>query len=299
MTKDVLVDLEDTLKMIKSYNFNDRYSWMKNSSVYGRISQCYAFSNEDLSWYYPLFNIKDNDILTVCGSGDQVLSAILYGAKSIDVFDSNKLAYYHLMLKMGAIKGLDYEDFIKFYTLDKYNKDRNDYSKVILKNIDDINVKLFWEKMLFGNIDLSHCFLGCHVSPMLIKSKIPYLDIDNYKILKNMLNNAEIHFENIDIFETINSFTKKYGFINFSNILYYIYDKEAYVNFIKLLSDNNLQEQGSILLNYYWDNSLPDKKNEIVYQNLNVYSYTSPYCDYIKSKNVCYEVKVYSKFKSV
>lgn len=54
-----------------------------------------------------------------------------------------------------------------------------------------------------------------------------------------------------------------------------------------------------ILLNYYWDNSLPDKKNEIVYQNLNVYSYTSPYCDCIKSKNVCNEVKVYSKIKSV
>ena len=296
MTNDIIADLKDTLKMIKVDNYNDRYSWMKNSTVYGHISQCYAFSNENLNWYYPLFNVKDNDVLTVCGSGDQVLTAILCGAKSVDVFDSNKLAYYHLILKMSAIKSLDFKDFIKFYTLKSFSDERKGYCEVITQNILDEGVKLFWNQIFLDEGNLSHCFLGNNSYPEFIMNEIPYLNEKNYYILKSKLNEDKINFKNVDIFKTADAFNKKYAFINLSNILYYILDKQAYIYFINLLSNKNLKENGSILLNYYWDDTFSDSKNEIVYQTLNAKSYKSDYKDNDGlTKKTRQEIKVYTK----
>ena len=299
MSNNVLIDLKDTLKMIKMDNY-DRYTWMKNSSRYGHISQCYAFSNENLSWYYPIFNIKDNDVLTVCGSGDQVLSAILYGAKSVDVFDSNQLAYYHLILKMSAIKSLDFKDFIKFYTLKDFKNERNDYCKIIEQNISNEEVRLFWKQIFIDNDNLPHCFLGNNSYPEFLIDKIPYLNEKDYYILRSKLNEEKINFKNVDILKTVDVFDKKYDFINLSNILFYIPDKQAYIYFINLLSNKSLKENGTILLNYYWDDSLPDTKNEIVYQTLNAQPYKSDYDDNGGlTKKTRSEIKVYTKKKSV
>lgn len=66
----------------------------------------------------PYFDINNGNVLTVCGSGDQVLSSILYGAKKVDTFDSNKLAYYNLKLKLAVLKTLEYEEFINFYSIE-------------------------------------------------------------------------------------------------------------------------------------------------------------------------------------
>ncbi len=296
MTDEVLVDLKDTLKMIKNNNSNDRYAWMETSITYDHISQCYAFSNEDLNWYYPLFDIRGKDILTVCGSGDQVLSAILYDANSVDVFDCNKLAYYHLMLKISAIKSLDYKDFIKFYMLEKFEDERRNYCNVIEKNISDENVRLFWGQIFLDKDNLSHCFIGNRVNPNMFSKEIPYLNKKEYNILKSKLDTAKINFKNVDIFKTVDVFNKKYSFVNLSNILYYILDKQAYIHFIHLLSSERLKENGSILLNYYWDDSLPDVRNEIVYQNINSESYKSDYDDrYELMKKARKEIKVYTK----
>ena len=295
MNKEVLKDLNDTLKMINDNRNNDRYSWMKKSGTYGKISQCYAFSNENLSWYYPLFDIKNNDVLTVCGSGDQVLSALLYDAKSVDVFDSNKLAYYHLMLKIGAIKSLDFEEFINFYTLSDFKRKDNIYYEYIEKNIIDDNVREFWKYIITNDDNLRHCFIGNNVNPNFISNKIPYLDKEKYYLLKDKLDESKIRFENTDIFNILRLFGKEYSFINLSNILYYILDKDAYVYFISCLSKQNLKANGSILLNYYWDNSLIDEKNKIIYQKLGVDSYECDYHDNNQNQQIQEEIKVYTK----
>ena len=54
-------------------------------------------------------------ILIVTGSGDQVLEAILHGAKNITCFDINFLAKYGCELKLASVQALDYEEFISFY----------------------------------------------------------------------------------------------------------------------------------------------------------------------------------------
>lgn len=91
------VDGLKTLEVI-SKNKNDSIKY----ADFSEFSPCYKFSNENLAAYYDKFNnsIDNGRILTVCGSGDQVLSSILYGAKSIDCFDSNYLTYYGMMLKI-------------------------------------------------------------------------------------------------------------------------------------------------------------------------------------------------------
>ena len=48
----------------------------------------------------------------------------MYGAKKVDTFDSNKLAYYNLKLKLAVLKTLGYEEFINFYSIDNSLIDR-------------------------------------------------------------------------------------------------------------------------------------------------------------------------------
>lgn len=293
MKSEVFNDLESMLKVIKNDNCNDRYSWMKQSNTYGKISKCYAFSNEDLNWYYPFFDINDNNVLTVCGSGDQVLSAILYGAKSVDTFDSNKISYYHLMLKISAIKSLEYRDFMKFYTLEKFHEERNNYCKVIIQNIIDDDIRLFWDQIFLDKKNFPHCFIDDYVYPSIVADQIPYLNEKNYNILKSKIAGIKINFQNVDLFNTVDVFDKKYSFINLSNILYYISDKQAFINFIHFLSLKNLQNKGSILLNYYWDHSDFNDQDLSIYESLNAYSYN---LNYEKIGRIFQkEIKVYTK----
>lgn len=52
-----------------------------------------------------------------------------------------------------------------------------------------------------------------------------------------------------------------------SNILDYISNKKCFIDLIKNIDKNKLEENGVILLNYYWSNSAynSDKSNECVY----------------------------------
>lgn len=141
-----------------------------------------------------------------------------------------------------------------------------------------------------------HIFISNYSCPELLIDKIPYLNETNYNILKSKLATAQINFKNVNVFKTVDVFDKKYSFVNLSNILYYILDKQAYISFVKLLSNKNLKENGSILLNYYWDDSLPDIKNEIVYRTLDAKSYKSDYNVRDESvEKTRQEIKVYTK----
>lgn len=92
-----------------------------------------------------LFQQIDNSFeksLIVTGSGDQILEAILHGAKHINSFDLNLLTKYGTELKYAAIKALEYEEFVRFYTkkfeLNLYDKVRNFLNSDIL---------LFWDSI--------------------------------------------------------------------------------------------------------------------------------------------------------
>ena len=63
------------------------------SSKYNKI---YFSTNEQLNNLFKNINIKNKDVLTVLGSGDQSFFCYQNDAKSVDVFDINKLTIYIL-----------------------------------------------------------------------------------------------------------------------------------------------------------------------------------------------------------
>ncbi len=275
MKFETLSDINATLEMMKinKNNKNQRLWFLKNES-FKEFSPCYLYSNENLRAYYPYFSIKDNNVLTVCGSGDQVLSAVLYGAKEVDTFDSNKLTLYSLMLKKAAIKALSFEEFVKFYDIDVLQSKRLSYFYKVLENIDDEEIQLFFSKIFKDNVeDFEFLFFGSAGSNKVVSKRIPFLDYPNYNLLKGKLDNTKINFKNINIFDTVNEFHSQYSFINLSNILDYIKDQESFIKFIKYLVDNNLKENGKILLNYHW--TIFNNLNTL-YENLNAQTMIIP-----------------------
>lgn len=251
---EVLDDITMTFEMIdrQKKRGDDRYYDFKRES-FSKMSPCYLFSNENLREYYPHFQLKNSNVLTVCGSGDQVMSSILYGAKNIDTFDSNKLAYYNLMLKIAALKTLSYENFLSFYSINDLTVDRLKFYDKVSNNISNRDVKLFWDTIFEDCfVNFSWMFLGGADYNELVSKRIPYMDKQNFNILKDKIDDSNINFKNIDIFQIFDEFNKKYSFINLSNIYCYIKDKNKFIELNNKLKKYRLSNNGTILLNYNW-----------------------------------------------
>lgn len=264
MITEVLDDIVATLDLINEQKkrSDERYYNFKRES-FSKISPCYLFSNENLREYYPHFQLKNSNVLTVCGSGDQVMSSILYDAKNIDTFDSNKLAYYNLMLKIAAVKTLTYENFLSFYSINDLNVDRLKFYEKISSNITNREIKLFWDTIFEDCfVNFSWLFLGVAGCNELVSKRIPYMDKQNFNILKDKIDESNINFKNIDIFQIFDEFKKEYSFINLSNIYGYIKDKNKFIELSNKLKNYRLSNNGAILLNYNWSIDICSFKND-------------------------------------
>src|SRR5574344_2777305 len=105
---DLTIDIIKVDKAITSY------------SVMSRLDlSTYFNSNEDIYAYLKYMPVKDKNVLTVTGSGDQILYSILLGARNVDNFDINFLSYYMLELKLAAIKVLDVKEYLNFFPVVK------------------------------------------------------------------------------------------------------------------------------------------------------------------------------------
>lgn len=282
-------------QMISDDSYLKNLAWAKKSKPFSKISPSYLFSNENL-FYYENFFMNNQKVLTVTGSGDQVLTAILYGAREVDTFDSNKLAYYNLMLKKYALLSMDYNELLDFYNVRKDISYLRRYKKIAESIIED-DVRYFWQQILNQDkYNFSYCFLGFGEDFDILKKRIPYINKEYFEKIKIMIPECKINYKNIDIFEIPNEFTQKYSFINLSNILQYIVDKQSYIDFIKNLATNNLIDGGSILLNYYWhDLEIGDLINKDVYEKCNAQAYTIDDLATQKYKKESGSIMVYTK----
>lgn len=243
------VDGLKTLEVI-SKNKNDSIKY----ADFSEFSPCYKFSNENLAAYYDKFNnsIDNGRILTVCGSGDQVLSSILYGAKSIDCFDSNYLTYYGMMLKIYIIKYLEHRDFCSFYDIDKKKSDKLYIYNSLKMFIDDKNVRAFFDVLFESGLDFSYFFRNEDFSINDVFMCIPYLIRDNFYLLKEKIDDCKINFKCSNLLDIYDNFNGYYDFINFSNIFFYIKNEISFYNLINESYNNHLNDNGVIIANYSW-----------------------------------------------
>lgn len=249
---------EDFQKAIKLVNSTrsmliEEDAFFENFEGFTEMTQLFRFTNENISEYYELFNFENKNVLTVIGAGDQALSAIYKGAKKIDVFDVNKLSYYFLLLKKYAIKSLSYEEFLNLFNPLTKQKDIEIIYKKVSQNIDDENVKEFWDRVFRSNYVFYYLFLDTNVSINRVKRNVPYLENeDKYNTLKQKIETSEINYVGGDLIELVNTLNEKYDYINLSNIIDYIEDKSLAGQLYSRIFNNLLNKDGMCMMEYEW-----------------------------------------------
>ena len=90
-----IADTFGVMNVFDDHEYDDRYATI------------YFHSNERSKEIFSEINVKNKDVLTVLGSGDQAFYLYDNGAKSVDMFDKNKLAIYYYYLRTWVIVYFD------------------------------------------------------------------------------------------------------------------------------------------------------------------------------------------------
>lgn len=231
-----------------------------------RFSSIYLFTTENIAGYMNELDLTDKKIITVTGSSDHIINAILKECKDITTFDINPLTKYYMDLKLSAIKELSYKEFLDFML---YDTDKSfDYE--IIKRLDmDSESKDFWLNELSKNdydgLKMKHSDLF-NLKYFDFQNKIDcnlYLNEENYAIIKDRLGLIKIKFlksnlKNLKIDE-------KYDYMFLSNISDYIntfYEDNYLINYKKLIF-NFLENVKVIYFAYIYDVESIKKRSSI------------------------------------
>lgn len=228
-------------------------------------SQIYSFTNEDLAIFFNQIDFENKKkALSVLSSGDHVFNLVYKGIEKIDTFDSNRLTeYYALGFKKTAIQCLNYEEFMDLFTRHAITiEKRFEMIDYVISNMDfpyhDFFEEYFKYLKTFGNLRYLYRHFRSDTKEAYKNKYNLYLKTsDDFKMLQERLNHAQITFKCCDILD-LTKFEDSYDIIELSNIMYSIKvlakkDKgPELADLVKQLYFNNLRENGEILLEYCW-----------------------------------------------
>ena len=232
------MDYKDVAQSIVRGN----YSNLNGKNTFHSESFIYKKTNEKLNEFIDLLLNKDK-VLSVIGSGDQILNTLLTKPSKIDAFDISVFPKFFLKLKIASIKSLSRDEYIKFFFsttetfLDEYYDDL--YFDKIGKEL-DIEAEDFWTYLFQYNdwYDIYNSTLFSSESVFeeqaIIQNK--YLDNDEYYKLRDILQNVQINYIESNLLDL--KINDTYDLIYLSNILEYV-KKSAYFDKIDELSVKN------------------------------------------------------------
>jgi len=233
-----------------------RGSYLNINKNFDTTSSIYKFTNEDItSYFHHLENKKE--VLTVIGSGGQIINSILAGTKSIDCFDISIFPEYYLYLQLASLLTLSKEDYFKYYfSYDKEELFGDFFYEKIRFNLKG-KYKEFWDSLYMFNegIDIYESLL--FRQDIYIKNNVinlnPYLQENNYEKIKHILKttNIKINPNLTDITKT--KITKEYDLINLSNILSYHFNKNSLKELINYLNTNFSLTKNGEIINYIFN----------------------------------------------
>lgn len=205
---------------------------------YGRYSKLYAFTTENIGGYYLQTSFLKKKVLTVCGSGDHVLNAILLGSNEIDTFDINILTYYFLKLKIAAVKTLSYTEFLDYFLLENNLSAMNYKLFQKMKKELESEILTFWEILYrdveydgrkLRNSSLFHNLYDTNEKKLMSN---PYLKEENFTKLKEKIDLSKVTFIESSLLNLKDKCKKNYDLIFLSNIS----------DYLNLMFSNNLLE---------------------------------------------------------
>lgn len=250
---DIEKDIDKAQKVITS-------SLEKNNRSFDSNSGIYLFSNEDMSDNVYRRNLQDKkNLLSVIGSGDQVINSILFGSEKITAFDISNFPKYLLLLKLGAIKSLTKEEFMSFFVTESNEKELLTLFKKIANNLDEDTLK-FWYHLIsnFGIEVIKDSKLIKKVRMEYMNPfQNPYLTYKNsFEIIRERLQDVKLTLLDENIYSLVKKEKpkNKFDLANLSNITSYNRRKDN----LELLESIPLSEEGYIL-NYFFYNGYRPK----------------------------------------
>lgn len=253
-------EVKKDFEMAQNLIEGNRYDWF--GSVFNSYSTIYPSTNERISsrLYKSLLKGKEK-ILSVIGSGDQILNSILLGSKDITGFDISRFTGYYLKLKIAALKTLNYKEYISFFECDNKNRfSKKLYDRII--NVLERDTEYFWSN-IFSRYDtetLEYCKLFAPIEGKSLKRNNIYLESRRkYDLLKSNINDIDFNIIYGDIFWIVHSLEGKYDLVNLSNIMDYelryemvgehaVIDEHTKDKVNRLLKKLPLDENGIILM---------------------------------------------------
>lgn len=231
-----------------------------------RFSNIYLFTTENIAGYMDDIDLNNKKIITVTGSSDHIINAILKGCIDITTFDINPLTKYYMDLKLSAFKNLSYEEFLDFLLYDTSKS--FDYETI--KKLDMNNQsKSFWINELIKNnydglkMKKSGLF---NLKYFNFQNKIDcnlYLNKENYDIIKSRLELVKIKFIESNLIDL--ELKENYDYMFLSNISDYIntfYEKDYLINYKNLIS-KFLKRVKTIYFAYIYDVDNNNKRSII------------------------------------
>lgn len=200
-------------------------------------------------------HLKDKkNVLTVIGSGGQILNSVLAGTKNLDCFDISIFPEYYLHLQIASILALSKEEYLKYY----FSNDREElfgdcfYDKISEKLKG--KYKEFWDTlyMFDDGYDIYESPLFRY--DVCLKNHVvnmnPYLQDNNYEKLKHILqtDNIKINTMVANVIKT--KFPKEYDLVNLSNIIPYCFSGSDLKSCIEFFRDNFSLTQTGEIINY-------------------------------------------------
>lgn len=270
----------------------------KEEEIPQKYAPVHLFTTENIKGITDNIDFKNKDLLLPCSSGDHIFNALLFNPNSIQVYDINSFTKHIFELKKAAILTLTKEEYLDFFYI-SYLKlspkalNKNQYLKIREKLPKDSLI--YWDYIYNNNkeneIRKSKLFLKNKSSKKEIIAINPYLQSNNYEIIKEKLKSFNIDFINGDINnlalnkEVFNN--KKFDYIYLSNIADYFYCKNVLeklktltLNLKKMLKENG--QIGILYLYSYMDDYFYESKDPLYnrfkreeYFDSNEYSYVN------------------------
>ena len=229
-------------------NFDRKTTFLETSSIY-------RFTNEDITSYFHHLENKP-EILTVIGSGNQILNSILAGTRNITCFDISIFPEYYLYLQLASIASLSKEDYLNYYlSNDREELFHEKYYDLIASNL-PTQYQKFWNQLyLFDDgitIYDSLLFRQDFYSKEETIQNNPYLQDNNYQKLQQILKIEPLHLQTqvCNILEY--SSPKAYDLINLSNILSYYFQENNLPQYKEFFEQHfSLKPNGKIISYFY------------------------------------------------
>lgn len=208
-------------------------------NVMERFNSIYPFTSENIAGYMKDLDLIGKKVITVTGSTDHILNAVLQGATEITTFDVNPKTEPYMDLKISAVRNLLYEDFIKLLLFE--NNMNLDYN--IISSLDmSKKSRAFWLEQLskFNNngIELRKSSLF-NTKYFNSDSKLwqnLYLEKSKYDLLKQRLSGVNITFVNASLKDLKIEENFDYMFLsNISDYLNLMYSRNQLINYRNLL----------------------------------------------------------------